>query len=283
MGLESYTSLTKPQENLLAKKYCFGSLAFLSLQSIGGPAVFKAKAAQQADSSVVSSLSLSIKSASLTWKPKLSNSGSQSFSLQYPASSALTVRALVSRSPDGVSTGQVTALIKQKHAIAEITVSHPEAVKVAAVVGKKKYGLGLEAKYDVSAKRVVTYNFLEYFKGKRCRVVLQHISTDALHYKPGDFLLSYYTRASEKTHIAAKAMMNWGRKDVAIEFGADYKHSDSVTLRGKIDSEGRLAAGLTKSFGKDVEVSVGTEVDSRRAAHTGVSDYRFGARVDIAI
>ena len=283
MGLESYSSLTKPQEHLLAKKYCFGSLAFLSLHSLGGPIAFKAKAAQQADSSVVSSISLSVKSASLTCKPKLSNSGSQSFSLQYPASSALTIRALALRSPDGVSSGQVTALIKHKHATAEITVSHPQAVKVAAVVGKRKYGLGVEAEYDAAAGRVVTYNFLEYFKGKGCRVVLQHVSTDALHYKPGDFLLSYYTRASKTTHIAAKAMMNWERKDVSIEFGADYKHSDSVTLRGKIDSQGRLAAGMTKSFGEGVEVSVGTEVDSRRAAHTGVSDYRFGARVDIAI
>lgn len=283
MGLESFAALTQAQEQLLSKKYGFGSLALLSLRSLGGPIVFHAKAAQLADSSLASSLSLSAQSGSLTCKPKLSTSGSQSFSVQYSASAALTLSGLASLDTSGVSTGQVTALIKHKRATAEITVSHPKAVKVTAVAGKKKCGLGLEVEYNHAAGRVVTYNFLKYWKSKGNVVVLKHISSDALHYAPGDFLLSYYTRATPKTQIAAKASLNWALKDVSIEFGADYKHSDDVTLRGKVDSQGRLAAGVTKAFSKGVEVTIGTEVDAKRAAQAGVSDYRFGARVDLEI
>jgi len=182
-----------------------------------------------------------------------------------------------------MASAQVTALVKQKSAKAEVTVSHPPAVKVAVVAGKKSYGVGVEAEYEGAAGRLVTYNFLQYYKGKDFRVVLKHVSTDALHYTPGDFHLSYFSRTSPKTQLAAKALLTWASKAISIEFGASHQYSEDVTLRGKVDSQGQMAAGVTKSFGKDVQVSIGTEVDAKKAAQMGVSDYHFGARVDIAI
>lgn len=283
MGLEGFCCLTKPQEHLLSKKYCFGSLALLSLHSAGGPVVFKAKAAQQPDSSVSASTSLSVKAGAVTFSPKLSTTGSKSLSFSYSASSSLMLRALASLSSSDQASAQVTAVVKQKLAKAEITASHPPAVKVAVVTGKKCCGVGVEAEYEVAAGRVVTYNFLQYYKGKDFRVVLKHLSTDALHYTLGDFHLSYYSRTSPKTQLAAKALLNWASKDICIEFGATYEHSGDVTLRAKVDSQGRLAAGVTKAIGKDVMVSMGTEVDAKKAAQMGVSDYHFGARVDIEI
>lgn len=71
-GLDSFSSLTKPQENILSKKYCFGSLTLLSLRSIGGPIVFQAKAAQQTNASLSASTSLSVKAGAVTCSPKLS-------------------------------------------------------------------------------------------------------------------------------------------------------------------------------------------------------------------
>ena len=283
MGLESFASLTKAQEDLLSKKYCFGSLALLKMHSLGGPIVFKAKSAHHSDASVDASTSLSIKPASLTLTTKLSTSGPKSLSVIYPASSAFTTRVTAILSPSGTASGEISGTYSHKHLQTDVTVKYPHALKVSAVGGKKEHGVGLEAEYNAASGRFVTYNFLKYLKGKNYRVVLKHVSTDELQYKPGEIWLSYYGKTGTKTKIGAKAALNWETKNVEIEFGAAYQHSENLTLRGKLNSQGKVAAAVTKGVGKGLDVSLGTEVDIRKAAHLGVSDYNIGARVDIEL
>ncbi|KAG5014795.1 hypothetical protein JHK85_020931 [Glycine max] len=85
----------------------------------------------------------------------------------------------------------------------------------------------------------------------------------------GMVLLSYVQKVSEKVSLASEFMCNYLSRDVTASFGYDYILRQ-CRLRGKIDSNGCVAAFLEERLNMGLNFILSAELDHRK------KDYKFG-------
>ncbi|RWW72709.1 hypothetical protein BHE74_00019479 [Ensete ventricosum] len=85
----------------------------------------------------------------------------------------------------------------------------------------------------------------------------------------GIVALSYVQKISEKVSLASDFMYNHLTQDVTSSFGYDYILRQ-CRLRGKLDSNGVVAAFLEERLNMGVNFILSAEVDHRK------KDYKFG-------
>ncbi|KAL2239619.1 UNVERIFIED_CONTAM: Mitochondrial import receptor subunit TOM40-1 [Sesamum indicum] len=85
----------------------------------------------------------------------------------------------------------------------------------------------------------------------------------------GMVALSYVQKVSEKVSLASDFMYNYMSRDVTASFGYDYILRQ-CRLRGKIDSNGVVAAFLEERFNMGLNFLLSAEIDHRK------KDYKFG-------
>eukprot|EP00270_Netrium_digitus_P020538 TRINITY_DN8500_c1_g2_i1.p1 TRINITY_DN8500_c1_g2~~TRINITY_DN8500_c1_g2_i1.p1 ORF type:complete len:349 (-),score=86.06 TRINITY_DN8500_c1_g2_i1:117-1163(-) len=81
--------------------------------------------------------------------------------------------------------------------------------------------------------------------------------------------LTYVQRVSDKVALAADMMYNWNNKEASTSVGYDYILRQ-CRLRGRIDSNGGVAAYLEEQLNAGVKLLLSAEVDHAK------KDYRFG-------
>ncbi|CAL0313803.1 unnamed protein product [Lupinus luteus] len=85
----------------------------------------------------------------------------------------------------------------------------------------------------------------------------------------GMILLSYVQKVSEKVSLASDVMCNYLSRDVTASFGYDYILRQ-CRLRGKIDSNGCVAAFLEERLNMGLNFILSAELDHKK------KDYKFG-------
>ncbi|KAH6814453.1 translocase of the outer mitochondrial membrane 40 [Perilla frutescens var. frutescens] len=85
----------------------------------------------------------------------------------------------------------------------------------------------------------------------------------------GMIALSYVQKVSEKVALASDFMYNYMSREVTSSFGYDYMLRQ-CRLRGKIDSNGVVAAFLEERFNMGLNFILSAEIDHRK------KDYKFG-------
>ncbi|KAL9330294.1 hypothetical protein ACSQ67_005297 [Phaseolus vulgaris] len=85
----------------------------------------------------------------------------------------------------------------------------------------------------------------------------------------GMVLLSYVQKVSEKVSLASEFMCNYLSRDVTASFGYDYILRQ-CRLRGKVDSNGCVAAFLEERLNMGLNFILSAELDHRK------KDYKFG-------
>nr|GMD23522.1 mitochondrial import receptor subunit TOM40-1-like [Ipomoea batatas] len=85
----------------------------------------------------------------------------------------------------------------------------------------------------------------------------------------GIVALSYVQKVSEKVSLASDFMYNYLSRDVIASFGYDYILRQ-CRLRGKIDSNGCVAAFLEERLNMGLNFILSAEVDHKK------KDYKFG-------
>nr|GMD52684.1 mitochondrial import receptor subunit TOM40-1-like [Ipomoea batatas]GMD54425.1 mitochondrial import receptor subunit TOM40-1-like [Ipomoea batatas] len=85
----------------------------------------------------------------------------------------------------------------------------------------------------------------------------------------GIVALSYVQKVSEKVSLASDFMYNYLSRDVTASFGYDYILRQ-CRLRGKIDSNGCIAAFLEERLNMGLNFILSAEVDHKK------KDYKFG-------
>ncbi|CAB4263639.1 unnamed protein product [Prunus armeniaca] len=85
----------------------------------------------------------------------------------------------------------------------------------------------------------------------------------------GMVALSYVQKVSEKVSLASDFMYNYMSRDVTASFGYDYILRQ-CRLRGKIDSNGTVAAFLEERLNMGLNFVLSAEIDHRK------KDYKFG-------
>ncbi|KAK6121656.1 hypothetical protein DH2020_044602 [Rehmannia glutinosa] len=85
----------------------------------------------------------------------------------------------------------------------------------------------------------------------------------------GMVALSYVQKVSDKVSLASDFMYNYMSRDVTASFGYDYILRQ-CRLRGKIDSNGVVAAFLEERFNMGLNFILSAEIDHKK------KDYKFG-------
>lgn len=82
--------------------------------------------------------------------------------------------------------------------------------------------------------------------------------------------LAYLHRVSDKVSLAADLLWNWNAREAGAAFGYDYtlRHA---RLRGRVDTEGKVAAFLEERLNVGVSFVLSAELD-----HAAAKNYRFG-------
>lgn len=81
--------------------------------------------------------------------------------------------------------------------------------------------------------------------------------------------LTYVQKISEKVSLASDFMWNWNAREATASFGYDYMLRQ-CRLRGRIDSEGKVAALLEERLNQGVNFLLSGEIDQWK------KDYKFG-------
>lgn len=279
MGLDGFAVLTKKQEDLLAKSYCLQSFALLTLTTAAGPFRLKARASRRLDSSVIAKTSVEYKNGACTFTPKRKSDGSGMYVLEYAASTDLKVKSDCRTNLSGHE-GTISAEYSQPNYKAKVALVAPNpAVKLSATAGNNTHGFAVDGKLDLTAGRLVAYNFANYWLSPTHRLILKHTGSNASLITLGDFTTSFYQTISANTAFAAVAKYSVPKKSTYIEFGGSHALSADLEIRGKVDSLGMFAASASKAWDR-VKVTVATQVDMKKVAQTQVSDYKLGVRLD---
>ena len=283
MVVDSFSGQTLKQEQLLAKKYNYFSWALLSLASKTNK-TFKARLAQNSDGSVAAATSLEVSHKELKVKPKLRSSGAGRLTVEYEANKNLKLKGEVNaQTTSDKWDGSLSAEFLKDHQRAKLALKYPLAAQLTATGEQGDWAWGLDLKYDQAAERFTTYNLLGSWSKDNCRLVFKHVGLDKTKYAFGNWVYSYYHRVSDKTVIGSSVKVNWPDKETFIEFGGVHQQTPDLELRAKVDSKGILAAGLTKSSTSELKFSLAAQVDAKKAAQAGVSDYQFGVRLDFSV
>jgi len=280
MGLDGFAVLAKKQEDLLAKSYCLQSFALLTLSSASGPFRLKARASKRLNSTVIAKSSIEVKEGAFTFTPKRKSDGSGMYVLEYAASPDLKVKSDCRSSVSGCE-GTVSAEYSQPNYKAKVALVAPNsALKFSGTFGNNTHGFALDGKFDLTASRLVAYNFANYWFSPTHRIVLKHTGSNPSQVTLGEFAASFHQIISEKSTFAAVAKYNVPKKATFIEFGGAHALAADLEVRAKVDSLGLLAASASKAW-NGLKVTVAAQVNLKRAAQTQVSDYKLGVRVDL--
>ena len=282
MVVDSFAGQTLKQKDVLTKKYSYFSWALVNLVSKANK-TFRARLVQNSDGAAAST-SLEIPHKDLVLRPKIRSSGDCRCSLDYAVDSKLKLKGEVNaKATSSQLEGSVSAELVQPQLRAKASLKYPAAAQLTATAESGEWVAGFDFKYDHATQRLVTYDLLCGFNRNNCRLVFKHVGLDKSQYAMGDWVYSYYQKVSEKTVLAACVTVNWPTKATYIEFGGVYQQAPDLELRAKADSKGLIAAGLTHTASKELKLSVAAQVDAKKAAQAGVSDYLLGVRLDFAV
>ena len=279
--VDSFSGQTLKQEQLLSKKYNFLSWALINLVSKEDK-TFKARIAQNNDGSIAGSTSLEMPYKRRVLKYKLRASGAGRLAVEYTKRS-LKLKGEVNAQPASEKwDGSVSAEYTKPHNRAKVALTYPLAAQLTATGEQGHWIWGLDLKYDQAAQRLTTYDFLGSWNKRLFKFVFKHVSVDKTKYAFGDWVYSYYQSAG-RMKLGSSIIVNWPTKETFLEFGGVYKQADDLKFRAKVNSKGILAAGLTKTCSANLNLSVAIQVDAKKAAKAGVSDYQLGVRLDFVV
>jgi len=296
--VEGYGGLSKNQEDLLRLGYCFKSLATVTLFTNANPLTFKARAAQKAEGNVLASTSLKMVKDKFTFTPKRRTDGMVQYTLQYAPNAKVTAKAEAKTTEKaGAKSTEITVSTeyrKYNYAVKVAGVHPNPALKLTGTWRKNSHGLGFDGKFLLSTSRFVNYNFATWYESVGQSIVLKHNGSDANKYALGELVLSYYRAVASTvkdgaptvkdqaptTHIAGLAKFHIPSKSTYLEFGGDYKWSDSTTLRGKVNSAGLVGLGLTRKILASLNLTLGAQFDTTKLRTDSISGYKFGFKLD---
>ncbi|OMJ82783.1 hypothetical protein SteCoe_16433 [Stentor coeruleus] len=251
VGIESYSNLSKQQEDLVKKGFCFGQLAAIGLyakmpQGINFKSSFKYPNAS-ADAQNSSSAYFHYKSSQLTFKEEFLSTNLFKVMLELMPASYKKFKGKVEGEINGktdakkltASVEYTSDKLKSKVAVTE------EMLVKASVVGEIKpgKGLGVDLAFDSQAKRLTAYNTAFWWYEDNFRVVLKHISTDKKSYNFGNVGLSALYNWCSKLKLAAGVTYAKGG-DSEVKLGLQYLAADNSVFKARLDQSANLAFSL---------------------------------------
>lgn len=283
--LETFSNLTRPQEDLLKKYYCFGSLALVNVNVVNDKFTFHTRLSERHSENPRASAWLQFKNDFLLVKGKKRNDKFSHYKLELtPTKLVENVKAMFECKllPGG---GPVDATLnvelnseKFKGKLSYLTAKH--ALRLQQTFGTGERGLGLEVKLDTENLSLTDHTSAFWWFKNNSRLVLKHVGKSLTDI--GDIEVSYLHGVNELANIASKVVTKWSSRLTTVEVGGDYKYDQNTWLKGKMNSDGRLALAVTRTVTPNLRASVATELTAQSLLAQHAENYRFGVRFDFS-
>ena len=281
--LQSYSSLTKDQEHLLNKRYCFGSQSLLNLNVSKDNFTFHSRIAQFKDQTTLASTWASISSEYFSLKHKRSSDKYAQYKLELiPKRFVDNLKVICdcklwggSEHRKDPSVGIEYAHEKATGKVAFHTASSTLAVRLTA--GKPEYGVGLKAKADLANPSVTALAAALWWIKGNSSLVVRHTGKG---FQLGSLELSYYQELNPSTRLASRVNTDLKSAATHIEVGGDYKLDESTVAKAKINSGGNIGLAFSRELSKNLTATLATEIKTHSIVEHSDSDYKFGFRFD---
>lgn len=280
--LDNFSGLTRPQEDLLKKYYCFGSLALLNINLTQENLTFHTRASERSGQHPRSSAWLQYKNDLFLLKAKRRSDRLSHYKLELtPSKFIQNFKAVFECKLEEGKEVDSSVNFEYSHEKAKGKVSYLNAtktVRVQGTAGKPETGFGLDTKVSTESWNLTNHVEAFWFFKNSARLVLKHVGKDLKGL--GSFEVSYLHEVSSKANLASKVATDWHTRKTSIEVGGDLKYDDNTWLKGKVNSEGKIALALTRIVAKNLRTSIATELPAASLLSNHPDRFKLGFRVD---
>ncbi|CAG9334200.1 unnamed protein product [Blepharisma stoltei] len=286
--LESYSNLTKLQEDLLKKGYCFGQLAALAVYTKHESGLNTKTSLKQVKSTT------DVPNITGTTYFKFTD---PRFALKQEFQTSLLYKTILEFTPEKfknvkgkieVEANRATGACKQTASVecssdktkSKVAIGSDHLFKTSIVRSFGSFGAGIDFAFDLNTWRFGTYNAAAYYFADKYRAVLKHISTDNKAYTFGNLVGSFYFVQTAQTKFGAAATVSSaGLSDLTVGF--QHALSDNKTLKGRISKNGTVGWNLRAKVNQYVSVTTANQFNLKSFCSSENPNWQLGLRVKI--
>lgn len=285
--LENFSGLTKKQEDLLKKNYCFGSAGLLNINVVNSNMTFHSRVSEKPNESPRASAWLQFRNDLFLVKGKKRNDKFSYYKLEVtPTEFVKNFKAIFEcklKGSDGTKDPSISAEYNHEQARGKLTYyTDPSSLRAQVTFGKPEFGAGLDTKFQLDSKTFTSYNAAVWWVKKGSKLVLKHIGTNSETFALGNFEVSYFQKLNKDTHLGSKVVANCESKEMTLEVGGDYKYDANTIMKGKINSVGNIGLAFSRAINERLRATIATEVNSQSLISHSCDGYRLGVRFDFS-
>jgi hypothetical protein len=282
--LESYSSLTRKQEDLFKKNYCYTSFALATFSHQTSDLLFKTRVAKQFKGPVKFNLSGAFKHGDFTFTPKQKTDGSQLLAFDFTPDRDNKLRGELKLVTEAGAVKSQEPTLSVEHsrdnARVKLALTSDLSAKFTGTFGQTDLGFGVETKVPLNAVAAPVLNVAGWYNHSRTNSVFKAEGLDLATRTVSKLSASTYLDISPSVKAGSLITFDLKEKAVSTTFGAEYQLSDKTLLKGKLDNAGTVGVALQQSLSSHVKLGVASQVETAKVVSGSNSDFKFGFRLD---
>lgn len=281
--IPNFHSLTKDQENLLNKNYCFATQGLLNVNISKGDFKFHSRIWQRKGQDLTASTWASISTDYASLKHKRSTEKFSQYKLeitpiQYIEGLKLTCDCKLWGGSGEHKDPSVSLEYQHKQASGKVAY-HTETSDVILQVttGKVECGVGAEVKCNVARTALEEFTTAVWWNKLDSSLVLKH-ATKA--FELGSVNISYYQELNSNTRMGSNVNTNLKSASTEIEVGGDYQMDEDTLMKAKVNSTGTVGLAFVRQLTKSLKGTFASEINTKSLVSHSDSEYKLGFRFD---
>ncbi|CAG9313048.1 unnamed protein product [Blepharisma stoltei] len=286
--LESFDRITKLQEDLLEKGYCFNQIAAISLYAKAADDLKTKSSIRQIPSDnhipiTIGSVYFSYSIPQFLFKQEIFTSKFFKSFVEYtnPKYPNSTLQFELDHNADSHSQKKSISIeqITEKHRTKFSITDYP-SLNISTVAKHKNFGCGLELALGLRSLRFITYNAALFWSNDRHRIGIKHISTDKKEYSLGNLVCSMYYDFKKDLKLGSSFIYT-SEKTVEVKFGCQYRFSPDLIIKTRGDSEGALGIVLRNRINEYLTVVSASQFNVKSLSQNRSPKMDFSFKVKI--
>ena len=274
--LQGYENLTKKQEDLLYKNYCFGSSGLCRVLVSRDNLSFWQKI-YKTDEEYQGSLGLAYKNDDFSLKLKRTSQNNSHCNLAVVLPRLKRAAKLACDYKSNDSSISLEYFDKPS-IIGRLSYFLDSKIGKVSLNGvKDNVGGGFELNLCLSENPLKRLAVSLWLNRPSCRLILTH---ETYGLELGNFICHYYQKISENLRIASKIVSNLKSSTNELELGCEYKIDKDLIFKGKLKSSETMAFSLSKTFNEHIKATIATEFTKQSFISNSENRYKFGFRFD---
>lgn len=291
VNLESYSNLTKLQEDLLKKGFCFDNIFSFSLYSknqhgLNHKASYKQKPSATPVPDMYAYTSFEYKNKGFSIKEELETTQNYKTTFEYVPESRPEFKGkleMVCNTLKDERNNSASVEYSHERVKSKFTLTDTPVFKASAVTGIDNFGAGVDLGLNLSSLRFTDYNAALWWFTDDHRFVLKHASTNKEAYELGNIIGSLYYNLSQETKLGAALTYKSKAQEgnVNVGFGLSHQLDSCKLLKLRMDSEGMLGVNLRSKLSDYVTIVTASQFNVKSLSQSNYPGMEFGFKIKI--